>query len=808
MPANLHLTSDEGQYQRLFDQNPMMLFVMDSDGLVLMVNDAGARHLGYEKSELIGTNVLNVFVEEDRPEVLRHTQQCLKDPDAVFKWTARKRRKNGEILWVDEVASMVPQASGQPQLFVACEDVTSRKAIEQRMESSRIRLMAHQQELVRLTGQPQAEHRTFEEFLRDLTETAVRVLGVARSSVWRFNTDRSKLISLDLFERAGGVHRSGEVFDCAPYPNYMAALAGGRPVLADDVQASPIMKELLETYYVPYGITSAFDVPIIIDGQLDGVVCFDSVGPPRRWEPDEVSFATALANLAVLAIEQDARLRLEAALKQAERDYRTIFENLPIGVYRSSPDGKQLRANPALVALNGYSSESEMLMNVHDIATEWYVDPNRRSEFQRVLHSLSSLADFESEVYRHKTRERIWISESAHIVRDSAGRVAFYEGTVLDITERKKREDELLVQSRVLANMLEGVALYDENGVCHYTNPAEDAMLGYARGEMIGKHFGELLGYTRREFRKVVVDALATLEAVGEWQGEIQSRRKDGRVIDTYTRISRVEISGRRFWVCVQTDVTEKKRAERFLQEQQEELRRRTDELGDANRELEAFVYSVSHDLRAPLRGIDGFSKALLEDYSNALDERGQDYINRVRAATLRMGRLIDDLLNLSRLTRSQIARGKVNMSELAQRIVSELERSEPDRSPHVWIEPNLVAYADANLIRIVLENLLGNAWKFTRKTPEASILLGRDPADDSVFFVRDNGAGFDMAYAGKLFGAFQRLHRLDEFEGTGIGLATVQRIIHRHGGRVWAEGEVGRGATFYFALPDRALSR
>lgn len=228
----------------------------------------------------------------------------------------------------------------------------------------------------------------------------------------------------------------------------------------------------------------------------------------------------------------------------------------------------------------------------------------------------------------------------------------------------------------------------------------------------------------------------------------------------------------------------------------------RTAELSAANSELAAFSYSVSHDLRAPLRSISGFSQALLEEYENTLDAQGQDYLRRICRATQHMGGLIDALLQLSRVTRAELSRTSVDLTAMARAITEDLRRQHPDRAVACTISPKLTAEGDAQLLWIVLENLLGNAWKFTARQAQASITFGARALDGTVtFFVRDNGAGFDMRYADKLFGAFQRLHRTDEFPGTGVGLATVQRIIHRHGGRIWTEAEVGRGATFYFTL-------
>ena len=237
-------------------------------------------------------------------------------------------------------------------------------------------------------------------------------------------------------------------------------------------------------------------------------------------------------------------------------------------------------------------------------------------------------------------------------------------------------------------------------------------------------------------------------------------------------------------------------------QQTEEELRQRTAELEASIKELEAFSYSVSHDLRAPLRSMAGFSRAMLEDYSEKLDEHGKQYLRHIEDSSAVMGQLIDDLLKLSRVTRSAINYGKVDLSDMAQKIVTELVKSESQRRVNVVIAPDIIVYGDRNLLQLVLKNLLDNAWKFSSKVAEPRIEMGVIEYNGKpAYFIRDNGAGFDMTFADKLFQPFQRLHQPSEFTGTGIGLATVQRIIRRHGGAIWAESKVGEGSTFFFTL-------
>ncbi|WP_018410669.1 PAS domain-containing sensor histidine kinase [Methyloversatilis thermotolerans] len=390
--------------------------------------------------------------------------------------------------------------------------------------------------------------------------------------------------------------------------------------------------------------------------------------------------------------------------------------------------------------------------------------------------------------------ETIWIFSD-----DTARRRA------LDAARREEHFSAALVRS------MPGVFfLLDARGALRRWNENLQVLTGRAATELISKPALDLFPAEARHMLRRQARRAFTHRDTG-FEAELLSAH--GEPMAHAFSLYRIDLDGQPHLLGTGLDIRAQKEAENNVlalnQQLETRVRERTAELLNAMRELESFSYSVSHDLAAPLRGIDGFSRMIEEDYADRLDDQGRDYLRRIRAGTQRMHRLIDDLLGLARITRNEMNRQPVDLSALCQDIAAELARAEPERRAEFLISPGMRVYADANLLRICMDNLMRNAWKFTSRHASARIEIGSLRQDrELVYFVRDDGAGFDMRYATKLFGPFQRLHSVGEFSGSGIGLAIVNRIVQRHGGRIWAEAEVERGACFYFTLEPGTLTQ
>jgi len=390
---------------------------------------------------------------------------------------------------------------------------------------------------------------------------------------------------------------------------------------------------------------------------------------------------------------------------------------------------------------------------------------------------------------------RFWADVTITALRDPDGSVIGFAKVTRDITERRRAElalHESEERFRLLVESVQEYAIFvlDPAGRVASWNAGAEAIKGYAADEILGQHVAVF--YTPEDV------------ALGKPQAQLEAAAREGRVEDEGWRLRK---DGNRFWAdTVITAMRDPTGALIGFGKVTRDLTRRRrveEQLAQSNAELERFSYSVSHDLRAPLRAINGYAQAVLEDYAAALDAEGQRFLGIIRDSAKRGGELIDALLNFSRLGRQTLSMEPVDLTELARAVVDELRRSTDVEGMDVIVDPLQPTRGDRTLLRQVLANLIGNAFKFSRGRPHPQIEIGaRREGQAVVYFVRDNGVGFDMRYADKLFGVFQRLHRADEFEGTGVGLALAQRIIQRHGGRIWADGKVDGGATFFFTLP------
>jgi len=502
-------------------------------------------------------------------------------------------------------------------------------------------------------------------------------------------------------------------------------------------------------------------------------------------------------------IESSEARTVRDALQRTEEKMQSLFSNMSEGFAyhrivlddRGKPcDYVFLEVNGAFERLTGLKGKTirgkrvtEVLPGIDKDPTDWI------GKYGKVALTGKPM-QFES---RSESLKR-WYSVSAF-----SPHKGYFAVTLNDVTEQKRVEESLVRAKEewelTFDSVPDMIAIIDNQHRIMRINKPMAQRLGLKPEECVGlpcyKYVHRLSGPPQFcPHSRTLSDGAQHFEEVHE-----DILGGDFLVSTTPLRDKQGHMIGS---VHVAHDITERKKAERRITLLNEQLRRKIEELSAANRELEAFSYSVSHDLRAPLRSVDGFSQEILEDYRDKLDENGIDSLRRVRAASQRMGLLIDGLLNLSRLSRSEIFRSRVDLSAVAHDIAENLRKTLPERKVEVVIAEGVVEDGDERLLYVLLQNLLGNAWKFTERVEKARLEFGAKKGEGmTIYYVRDNGAGFDMAYADKLFRPFQRLHDAADFSGTGIGLATVQRIIHRHGGKVWAEGEVGKGATFYFTL-------
>jgi PAS domain S-box-containing protein len=619
--AEMALGESEGRYRSLVEQANETIYVVQG-GRIVFTNRVGAELVGYSEQEIASKPFVEVIHPDDRAMVAERHQRRLKGEEFESHYSFRVIAKNGDIKWV-EIGTALISYCGNPATLNLLTDITARKQAEEATVQANSLLQ-----------------KTFDA-IPDLLTVHDRDLRVVLSN-WH-----------------GRAHITEEERNSRPHC-YSCYMRRDRPC-----EPCPT----LEVFRTGAPVTTEVVNP------LTGKILEVSAYPVT-----DASGAVYLVTEHVRDITE--RRRVEAALRESESRFRDTFERSTVGQSLTGRDGELLNVNQAFADMLGLSIEKLQQVTFAEIT-----HPDDIAESRECVRSLfageRTTSRFEKR-YIHRDGHIVFADVSSSLLRDDQGAPLCLITSVVDVSARKRADEELAAAS-----------------------------------------------------------------------SELERR-----------------------------------------------IAERTAELSVSNQELESFASSVSHDLHAPLRGIDGWSQAVLEDYAPLLDERGRDYLKMVRSETQRMGQLIDGLLELSRVTRAPMKRETVDLTAVVQELEASLRAGQPERAVDFVVAPGMVAEGDAVLLRAALQNLLHNAWRFTGKRPRARIEVGcTSEPGRTVYHVRDDGAGFDMRYAGKLFAPFQRLHSMEEFPGTGIGLATVQRIIHRHGGKVWAKAEVNQGATFYFTL-------
>jgi PAS domain S-box-containing protein len=760
--ADEALRQSEEDFRQLFDaESDAILLIDNQTGRILRANNAASILYGYAHDDLLSLQNTDLSAEpEDTQKVTRGTP--LQSENVIHIPLRWHRKKDGTRFPV-EITGRFFSHQGRSVHIAAIRDITERKRAEEALRESRRML----------------------ETVLDSIPSAV---------FWK---DRN-------FQYLGGNH------------TWLEAI--GRKT-ADEVVGK-------SDYDLPWSKPEAdsyreYDRRVMESGmpEYDIVEPYRKADGTRAWaKTNKVPLRDSEGNIiGILGTYEDITewKHSEEVMREHEQRLASIYSTAgDVLFYLSVEPDEQYRfvsVNPAFSKVTGFPVEQVVGKTVHEVIPE----PSLGMVLGKFRQAIAEKANVRWEETSEYPAGRLTGEFSIAPVFDKEGNCTHLVGTVHDVTERKRSEEALRASEDKFRSIFEnspaGVAMMDLDGRYLMVNSAFSAIFGYSSRELTAGGYIDLTHPEDVEQNRTIQQEV--LAARGK---NIRFTKryihKDGHTI--WANVGSTLIydpdGNPMYFITHVLDITEQRRAEQEILELNSELeqhvRDRTTQLENANRELEAFTFSVSHDLRAPLRGIDGWSLALLEEYADRIDDRGRQYLQRVRSETQHMGRLIDDLLQLSRVTQQELQKENVDLSALAVSIAARLQEEFPQRKMEFVIQPGMIAQGDPRLLEITLTNLLDNACKFSAPRTIARIEVGRAGEENQhAFFVCDNGVGFDMAYADKLFGAFQRMHKASEFPGTGVGLAIVQRIIHRHNGKIWVETAPDKGATFFFTLGGKS---
>lgn len=760
------LQENEERFRAIFDHAANGIGVLDNNNHYLQVNRKLCEILGHSESELIGKSINEITYPDDPEENLNHEDQLLSGLVDTFPLEKRYIRKNGSIIWVHVNTAVVHGPSGNPIYSISSiTDLSERKRLE----------IFHS--VARTLAKSKSISKAMPRIIRIICES----LGWDCGAHWKIDDENQQYHCTEIWGHTNAQIKkfmaySSQCFIPVDDEGFMKRTwLSNRPIWISDITAEKIFTRASQAAEAK--LLSAFAFRILSADKTIGILEFFS----RSTQKPDTALNETVLSIGVQIGQFIQHKQIEDAQKRSEAQLSGIIQSAMQAIIMVDEEMNIVLFNPAAEKIFGYKSKEVIGTKINKLMPARLMGLRRNGEEFPIEASIS------------------------HLILSGK---KLYTIILSDLTLSLAAEENLHLATEVIKNVQEAIVIIDASKKVISVNPAFTSITGYTEDDAIGKI--PRIFNTEINNKDSYQAMWDSLKKNGHWYGEVWDQRKNGDSfcqglsLDTINNLYG-EVT---YYAAVFYDITDRKRTEERILNLNAELEKRvmerTHQLQASNKELEAFSYSVSHDLRAPLRGIDGFSQLLLKKYSGQLDDSGNNYLQRIRNASERMGHLIDDLLQLSKVSASKIETKPVDLSKLVHSILTELQETDHGREAELKIQDDVFIDADPRLFRIVLENLISNAWKFTCKKDNTVIHFGvKEQNGEQVVFIKDNGAGFNIKYAHKLFGAFQRLHSVTEFEGTGIGLATVLRIMNLHGGRIWADSNLGEGATFYFSVPS-----